>query len=103
MARRRTDRVTDSPVLKTAVMPVKEAADDWLTRALGARAPFLQFYAVSDEARRAAEAWAPRPSDVIVATYTKCGTTLLQQLIEMLRSRGDMSTRSATAKVQGKP
>ena len=28
---------------------------------------------------------------MIVATYTKCGTTLLQQLIEMLRSRGDMA------------
>ena len=32
----------------------EEAADDWLTRALGPRAPFLQFYAVSAEARRAA-------------------------------------------------
>jgi hypothetical protein len=30
-----------------------------------------------------------RPDDVFIATYPKCGTTLLQQLVHTLRTRGD--------------
>ena len=65
--------------------------EDWLTRALGPVADYLHCYAVTDASRRAAAAFRPRPSDVLIATYTKSGTTVLQQLLEMLRARGDMS------------
>lgn len=33
------------------------------------------------------------PSDVFIATYPKCGTTLMQQIVHGLRSSGDMNFR----------
>jgi len=35
-------------------------------------------------------AFRPRPSDVVIAPYGKCGTTWLQQIFHTLRTRGDM-------------
>jgi len=35
-------------------------------------------------------AFEPRPSDVFIATYPKCGTTLMQQIVHGLRAAGDM-------------
>ena len=35
-------------------------------------------------------AFKPRPDDVIIAPYGKCGTTWLQQVFHGLRTRGDM-------------
>ena len=35
-------------------------------------------------------AYRPRPSDVIIAPYGKCGTTWLQQIFHTLRTGGDM-------------
>ena len=35
-------------------------------------------------------AFRPRPSDVIITPYGKCGTTWLQQIFHGLRTRGDM-------------
>src|SRR4051812_45596068 len=32
----------------------------------------------------------PRPSDVIIASYAKCGTTWLQQMVHSLRTSGDL-------------
>jgi hypothetical protein len=32
----------------------------------------------------------PRPTDVIISPYAKCGTTWLQQIFHTLRTRGDM-------------
>src|SRR5258708_12532557 len=32
----------------------------------------------------------PRPSDVIIASYAKCGTTWLQQMVHSLRTGGDL-------------
>jgi hypothetical protein len=34
--------------------------------------------------------WRPRPSDVVIAPFAKCGTTWLQQTFHTLRTRGDM-------------
>jgi hypothetical protein len=34
--------------------------------------------------------WRPRPTDVVIAPYGKCGTTWLQQIFHTLRTRGDM-------------
>ncbi len=38
-------------------------------------------------------AFRPRDDDVFVATYSKSGTTLLQQIVHGLRTRGDMDFR----------
>ncbi len=35
-------------------------------------------------------AWRPRPSDVVISPFGKCGTTWLQQIFHTLRTRGDM-------------
>src|SRR3954468_1371338 len=43
------------------------------------------------EARFAAGlGFVPRPSDVIIASYAKCGTTWLQQIVHSLRTGGDL-------------
>jgi hypothetical protein len=34
-------------------------------------------------------AYRPRPSDVVITPYSKCGTTWLQQIFHTLRTRGD--------------
>lgn len=34
--------------------------------------------------------WRPRPTDVVIAPYGKCGTTWLQQIFHTLRTGGDM-------------
>ena len=69
---------------------------DWLTAAVG-RARYKQFYACSLASTVAAEAFVPKPTDIFVATYSKTGTTVLQMLLEMLRSRGDTSFDEITA------
>lgn len=41
-------------------------------------------------------AFRPRPTDVIVSPYAKCGTTWMQQIAHGLRSRGSMDFREIT-------
>ncbi|HWA61217.1 MAG TPA: sulfotransferase domain-containing protein [Caulobacteraceae bacterium] len=36
------------------------------------------------------KAWRPRPTDVVITPFGKCGTTWLQQTFHTLRTRGDM-------------
>jgi hypothetical protein len=43
-----------------------------------------------DHARAALAAYRPRPTDVIISPFGKCGTTWLQQTFHTLRTRGDM-------------
>ena len=45
----------------------------------------------TNEGRQKAMSFVPRPSDVIVVTLSKCGTTWMQQIMHQLRSGGDMS------------
>lgn len=40
-----------------------------------------------------ARAFQPRSTDVFIATYSKSGTTLLQQIVHGLRTKGDMDFR----------
>jgi hypothetical protein len=40
-------------------------------------------------AREAAPPFAPRPTDVVISPYGKCGTTMLQQMFHTLRTGGD--------------
>ena len=40
-------------------------------------------------ARDAAPPFEPRPTDVVISPYGKCGTTMLQQMFHTLRTRGD--------------
>lgn len=45
---------------------------------------------VPEEVGAAIQSYNPRPSDIIISPYGKCGTTWLQQTFHTLRSRGDM-------------
>ena len=45
----------------------------------------------TNEGRQKAMGFVPRPSDVIVVTPSKCGTTWMQQIMHQLRSGGDMN------------
>lgn len=65
----------DDPEASSAqVQDETDTVRDWISPHLGPRLPYLQFYAVSDEARLAAHAFEPRASDVTIATYTKSYT-----------------------------
>jgi hypothetical protein len=45
---------------------------------------------VTPEGIGRAFAFTPRPSDVIISPFAKCGTTWLQQIVHGLRTRGDI-------------
>lgn len=44
----------------------------------------------TDESRNLALAFQPLPTDVFIATYPKCGTTWMQQIVHGLRTGGSM-------------
>jgi hypothetical protein len=50
---------------------------------------FGQLMAKMFSAERRGEPYEPRPSDVIITPFAKCGTTWLQQIFHTLRTRGD--------------
>jgi hypothetical protein len=45
---------------------------------------------VSADGYEAGLAFSPRPTDVIIAPFAKCGTTWLQQMVHSLRTGGDL-------------
>jgi hypothetical protein len=45
---------------------------------------------ISTEGRAAGLAFQPRPTDVVITPYPKCGTTWLQQMVHSLRTGGDL-------------
>ena len=45
---------------------------------------------VSPEGYAAGLAFVPRPTDVVIAPFAKCGTTWLQQMVHSLRTGGDL-------------
>jgi aryl sulfotransferase len=53
------------------------------------RAGQREFGKAAIAARDAAPPFDPRPTDVIISPYGKCGTTMLQQMFHTLRTRGD--------------
>ena len=53
----------------------------------------------TDEGYAKGLAFTPRASDILIATYPKCGTTWMQQILHGLRTRGDMSFREITEAV----
>lgn len=53
------------------------------------RARQLELSEMMAEAREAASPFAPRPTDIIISPFGKCGTTMLQQMFHTLRTRGD--------------
>src|SRR5437867_10030967 len=53
----------------------------------------------SEERHRRGITYQPRPMDVMIATYPKCGTTWLQQIVHGLRTRGSMDFDEITAVV----
>lgn len=50
----------------------------------------------TEEGRKHGNAYEAGPSDVIIATYPKCGTTLMQQIVHGLRTGGDMNFAEIT-------
>lgn len=54
-------------------------------------APLIGRLFLDDERERALASYRPRPTDVIISPFGKCGTTWLQQSFHCLRTRGDMS------------
>ena len=54
---------------------------------------------VPAEIDAALSSWRPRPSDVVISPYSKCGTTCLQQMFHTLRTRGDMDFDDISAVV----
>lgn len=50
---------------------------------------FDQLFASAGGVQEALATWRPRPTDVVIAPFSKCGTTLLQQIFHTLRTRGD--------------
>jgi len=53
----------------------------------------------SEESETRGMAFRPRPTDVIIAPFTKCGTTWLQQIAHSLRTRGSMDFEEISAVV----
>ena len=53
----------------------------------------------SREGLRAGMTFRPGPKDILIATYPKCGTTWLQQIVHGLRTRGSMDFDEITAVV----
>src|ERR671922_1915726 len=53
----------------------------------------------SDESLRRGILFRPRATDILIATYPKCGTTWLQQIVHGLRTRGSMDFDEITAVV----
>ena len=51
----------------------------------------------TEEGRLRGLAFQPRPSDVFISPYAKCGTTWTQQIVHSLRTRGDMDFEEITA------
>ena len=53
------------------------------------RAGQREFGKAAIAARDAAPPFDPKPTDIIISPYGKCGTTMLQQMFHTLRTRGD--------------
>jgi len=51
---------------------------------------------ITPQGMQYALAFRPRPTDVIIATYAKAGTTWMQQIVHGLRTKGDMDFREIT-------
>ena len=45
---------------------------------------------VPEEIGASIVSWRPRPTDIVISPFGKCGTTWLQQIFHTLRTRGDM-------------
>jgi len=45
---------------------------------------------VSEAGFAAGLEFVPRASDIVIASYAKCGTTWLQQMVHSLRTGGDL-------------
>jgi hypothetical protein len=53
------------------------------------RAMFDLIFGPADSLPASIAAWQPRPTDVVISPFSKCGTTWLQQIFHTLRTRGD--------------
>lgn len=51
---------------------------------------------ITEKSKASGKAYQPEASDIFIATYPKCGTTWIQQLVHCLRTRGDMAFEEIT-------
>jgi hypothetical protein len=58
----------------------------------------LQFFS-SDESEEACTSFVARPGDVFICTYSKSGTTWMQQVVQQLRSGGSMDFEEISSAV----
>jgi hypothetical protein len=72
-------------------MTIKALADALPRRArnrVELEALFDRFF-TEEDVNTSIQSWRPRPTDVVITPYGKCGTTWLQQIFHTLRTRGD--------------
>ncbi len=67
-----------------------DAATPHRARSLQEFGPLIGKMFVDAEIGASIASWRPRPTDVVISPYGKCGTTWLQQIFHTLRTRGDM-------------
>merc|ERR1719499_1849044 len=68
----------------------KELSTDPIEKLVG-RTPFRHHSSSSLESFQLEKTFKPRPTDVIISTPPKTGTTLMQNMCHQIRSGGDMS------------
>jgi hypothetical protein len=68
-------------------------------RSMDAFGTLAQRVFVPAEIAAALADWRPRPTDVVISPYGKCGTTYLQQIFHTLRTGGDMAFDDISAVV----
>jgi len=73
---------------KTVKDSAKEREETW--KKLVGKNKVVTTFSMSEKSIEIAAAWTPRPTDVVIATPPKTGTTWLQQLLHQLRTGGDM-------------
>ena len=86
-----SDWISRSGVPRERYLRIVDPVQSWLMMPYASFVPvagvafgsYLHFYAVSEQSRGAAENWIPRPSDVLIATHSKSGTTVLQNMLEV--------------------
>ena len=77
---------------ETTVDPVsislKERKETW--RKLVGENEVVTTFGMSKKSQDITSAWVPRPTDVVISTPPKTGTTWVQQIVHQLRTGGDM-------------
>lgn len=72
---------------------MSEATERRRARSLAEMGAIFARMGEADDTPRSIAAYRPRPTDIVITPFGKCGTTWLQQTFHTLRTRGDMDFR----------